>query len=111
MSYPQDLNDLAYRIHNNAVNKGFFDGPERNIGEMLALIHSEVSEALEAQRVGDMEYHEDEHHKPLGFGSELADIIIRTLDLAEHLGFNINQIVLNKMAYNETRPFKHGKAF
>ena len=43
------INELAKTIHQNAKNKGFFD-TEKNIGEMLCLIHSEVSEALEADR-------------------------------------------------------------
>jgi cell fate (sporulation/competence/biofilm development) regulator YlbF (YheA/YmcA/DUF963 family) len=43
------INQLAKEVHENAKAKGFFD-KEKNIGEMLALIHSEVSEALEADR-------------------------------------------------------------
>ena len=43
------INELAKEIHLNARSKGFFDA-EKNIGEMLCLIHSEVSEALEADR-------------------------------------------------------------
>ena len=43
------INKLAKKVHENARNKGFFDN-EKNIGEMLCLIHSEVSEALEAER-------------------------------------------------------------
>ena len=46
------INQLSEEIHNNAKNKGFFDEP-KNIGEMLCLIHSEVSEALEADRIGN----------------------------------------------------------
>jgi len=44
------LNKLATEIHENSKSKGFFDS-EKNIGEMLCLIHSEVSEALEADRI------------------------------------------------------------
>jgi hypothetical protein len=43
------INHLTKCIHQNAVDKGFYDNP-RNTGEMLCLIHSEVSEALEADR-------------------------------------------------------------
>ena len=43
------INDLARDVHKNARAKGFYDY-KKNIGEMLALIHSEVSEALEADR-------------------------------------------------------------
>ena len=43
------INELSNQIHQNAKNKGFYDG-EINIGEKLLLIHSEVSEAVEADR-------------------------------------------------------------
>lgn len=47
------LNNLAKQIFDNAVSKGFYDdGKANNIGERIALIHSEVSEALEADRIG-----------------------------------------------------------
>jgi NTP pyrophosphatase (non-canonical NTP hydrolase) len=72
-------------------------------------MHSEVSEALEA-------YREDptipstvsEEGKPLGFASELADIVIRVGDTAEALGIDLEAAVVQKMKYNESRPFKHG---
>lgn len=80
----------------------------RNIGELLALVHSEVSEALESYRDGDMTTTYEEDGKPVGFPSELADTIIRVLDLAEYLNINIQQEVVNKMTYNLTRPYRHG---
>lgn len=63
------------------------------------LIVTEVAEAMEAYRVGDK----------ANFTEELADIIIRTLDLSGGLGIDIQLAVYNKMLANFDRPFKHGK--
>lgn len=49
--------------------------------------------------------------KPEGVPSEIADIVIRCLDFADAHGFNLGEIIAEKLAYNETRPFKHGKRF
>jgi len=79
------------------------------IAAKLALIHSEVSEGLEALRDGDLALRIDpERGKPEGLESELADILIRTLDLAEALGMDMGGTMAIKMRYNEGRPYKHG---
>jgi NTP pyrophosphatase (non-canonical NTP hydrolase) len=65
----------------------------------LCMIHSEVSEAMEAVRKG---------HHALDVASELADIVIRVCDLAEFLEVDLSQAISTKQAINETRPFKHG---
>lgn len=49
--------------------------------------------------------------KPEGVAVELADCIIRCLDMMQSLGVDIDQIVQEKMAYNKSRPHKHGKAY
>lgn len=64
----------------------------------LALIASEVSEALEAHRT-KQDYH---------IGEELADIVIRTMDLAEALNINLAERIVEKAKANIARPFKHG---
>lgn len=83
------------------------------IAAKLALVHSEVSEALEAQRDGDMAMRlrnqVDQDDKPEGMESELADIIIRVLDLSQALGFNMGRTMVAKMRYNEERSHKHGR--
>ena len=69
----------------------------------LALIHTEVSEALqEVKRHG---VHKDNLH---ALGTELSDIIILVADLAEELNINLNQEVINKLIENEKRPYKYG---
>lgn len=83
------------------------------------LVVSELSEALEEIRVGnwDTSYELKEGApfdaiaKPVGFPSELADAIIRILDITAAHGIDIERIVAEKMTYNESRPYKHGKKF
>ena len=107
------INELAKEIHVNAVNHGWWD-EERAFGELLCLIHSEVSEALEEYRNGheinETYYSTDKqgNKKMEGIPSELADIIIRVLDLCGAYGIDIGQVLDEKMAYNRTRTYKHG---
>jgi NTP pyrophosphatase (non-canonical NTP hydrolase) len=103
-----DIGVWQYHIHANATKHGFWQEP-RNIGEALALIHAEVSEALEAYRGNDMDTHTAEDGKPEGFGVELADIVIRVLDLAQGLDYDLALLMADKHAYNLTRTYKHGK--
>ena len=97
------LNELAYFCHANAVRRGFwesfdYDDP-RHILSVLALIGTEVSEAVEAVRKDDTE----------NFAEELADILIRVFDVAGAMDVNIGRMVLDKMEKNRGRSFKHGK--
>ena len=105
-----NLKDMQREAHDNAVERGFWEN-ERNTGELLALIHSEVSEALEEYRNGRMKVASrpiGDISKPEGFVTELADIIIRVADLAEAYGYDLDVAVGEKMAYNRTRPYRHG---
>jgi NTP pyrophosphatase (non-canonical NTP hydrolase) len=79
------------------------------VPERLCLIHSEVSEALEAYRDGDNDLRFTEGGKPEGIPSELADIVIRVADMAAYLGIDLDAAIKAKMAYNATRPHKHGR--
>lgn len=103
------LNDLRDRIHKNALNKGFYEH-EFNFSEKLMLIVSELVEAQDDFRNGlnyNHIYFEDE--KPCGIPTELADALIRILDLCGYLEIDIDKVVEQKMQYNYTRPHKHGK--
>jgi NTP pyrophosphatase (non-canonical NTP hydrolase) len=112
-----NLNDMAKEAHNNSKKHGFWDGdydlakmPIDVIGLKLALIHSEVSEALEDARKDRMKTADwGLVGKPSGFPSELADIIIRVGDLAGALGIDLDREVKHKMEFNATRPRMHGK--
>lgn len=102
----------AYEI---AKKKGWWD-QERDIPHCLALIHSEVSEALEEYReygIGGLGKNTGRRYvqigrKPEGFAHELADIIIRVADLAGHLNVDLSRAVKEKMDYNATREYRHG---
>ena len=111
----KSLGEWAKEFHEVSKSKGFWDPyPTRelriaSIPEKLCLIHSEVSEALEDYRKGlDPSARTYEGKKLCGFGSELADVLIRTLELCEALGIDIQSIVEEKNEYNKTRPFKNG---
>ena len=103
------LNDLAKSIHENAVEHGWWD-EDRKFPEIVALIHSEVSEALEEYRNGHRpdEVYCGEGGKPEGIPVELADAIIRILDYCAHEAIDIESILLRKHEYNHDRPYKHG---
>lgn len=131
------LNQLRDEAFNNAMLKGFHDRtPEVSMqgwladdAMKLALIHAEVSEALEALRDdylpddhlyldedGDLVYDESVNEdgdlrKPEGVPAELADVIIRVLDYCGSRDIDIARAVREKMAYNATRPAMHGKKF
>lgn len=101
----------------NAAN-GWYDA-ERTFGDDIALLHSEVSEALEAFRswglddatLGEAIATEDGPvgiPKPQGVGSELADVLIRLLDTAHRRGIDLGAEYRRKLAYNRTRSHRHG---
>lgn len=98
-------------VHNLAVAKGWWNDGKRLelIPEKLALVHSEISEALEDYRSGKRPtdwYRQGE--KPCGFGVELADAVIRIMDLAEAFGVDLGASMAQKHAYNAKRPERHG---
>lgn len=103
------LNEYRDVCHASAKKKGWYDGPgERNIGEQLMLVVTEVAEAMEDLRDGKMAISYDENRKPTGFPIEIADVMIRLFDLAGYLRIDLDDAVDTKIAYNETRPHRHG---
>lgn len=121
-----NINEFAKEIHQNAVEHGWWDEP-RTFGEIVALCHSELSEALEEYRAGNrirpgqptpMVYYSGAGYvataptecckKPEGIAVEMADCLIRILDWAGKEGLDMDAIVSEKMEYNKTRPYRHG---
>ena len=101
------ISELTNLIHTNAIEKGFWQKPETEREKILheataiSLIGSEVMEALEAHRCGDV----------VNLCEELADVVIRTLDLCCHMNINIETEIIAKMEKNRNRPPMHGKRY
>lgn len=100
------LRSAQYLAHKTASEAGWYKNPEsgevidRNFGEVVALMHSELSEALEADRKGLMD---DKLPHRDGREVEFADCIIRILDTAEVLGLDVAGALIEKNRYNQQR--------
>lgn len=104
-SFIEAFDLTAIRVHSIAQSKGWWDA-DRNDGELVALIHSEASEALEAMRHGNPP---DDHIPQFsGAEAELADVVIRCMDMAQARGWSLSEAIVAKMRYNANRPHKHG---
>jgi len=96
------LSELCQEAHEYAISAGFWEEPI-NLGEKVALIHSEASELLEELRKGDK--------NQWAIREELADICIRVFDMVGYFDFDLEAAISEKMAVNRERPHKHGKMF
>lgn len=123
----KSINEYCEDAYNTGVDHGWYENGMPNVGERLALIHSEVSEALEFYRDGrdisEMISHKQdplysrmpvevfvrEDGKPDGFWVEIADVVIRCFDMAGAYGVDFESILKRKMEFNKGRQHKHGK--
>lgn len=121
------FNKVQESAHDNACIKGFWDNrrlleavaaAHSDLGlhsfavnstalAALALVTSEISEAAEAIRHGNKP--DDKIPQFSGAEAELADAIIRIMDLAGGMGWNVAEAIAAKVSFNSTRPRLHGK--
>lgn len=112
-SSPVTIASLQAMIGAWAKRKGWTATHEETPTKLMLMV-SELSEALEEFRKGlsadVVYYHEDGNGmmKPEGIGMELADCVIRILHYADDAGIDMGELILEKMAYNEKRPHRHG---
>lgn len=110
------LAELQAAIHETATLKGWWDGDDHNDGEKIALMHSELSEALEAMRAGNPPSEKKlktAAGAPISCVSEeLADVVVRVFDFAGQNSHAVIDALFEKPLYNLWRKHKHGgKAF
>lgn len=104
------LDALSAILHETAKEKGFWDGKYTNdkVGNKLALVHSEVTEILEAIR---------KRHGSEKIVEEMADVIIRLLDIyaamrnEEEILHSLDEVLESKINKNKERPRLHGNLF
>ena len=102
------LQEIQKLIHDIATAHGWWEN-DRNDGECIALMHAELSEALEWLRLDDSQSSMSDHiTEYLGIEEELADVIIRILDFAEARKLNIGGALVAKIKYNQGRSYRHG---
>ena len=119
------INEWCEMVHKTAVDHGWWEN-EPSFPEVIALIHSELSEALEEFRNGEAElYYKCKYHdtrtgcqygknegctkrKPEGIVIELADAVIRIFDYCGGKGIDLEEAIRIKNEYNKKRPYRHG---
>lgn len=106
------INEAQKLCHRISKSKGWHDEPVP-FPQFIALVHSELSEALEAYREKPKNEHcgiitIEKDGEPTGVAIELADVVIRILDYCEDQDIDLESTIRCKCTYNKTRPYRHG---
>lgn len=104
------LTTLAKSIFNANAAKGFWDR-ERPLTETTMLIITELAEAVEEERAARPSVWYADSGKPEGIDIELIDALIRLLDLLGSRDVDVDELLKQKLAFNASRPARHGKAY
>lgn len=104
--FQESMTAIQEYVHTTSVNAGWWDDP-LPLGTLISLMHSELSEALEASRTG---INTKDNHLPerAAVEVEFADLVIRVMSAAEYYGWDLAGAIVEKAEYNRTRPRKHG---
>ena len=113
-TFTSAFREMQTIVHQNARAKGFWESPESpglDVAARSMLIVTEIAEFIETFR--EKRAHEPSEKVPgiMQAEEELADVVIRCMDVAGGLGLDLAEAIARKHAYNTTRPPKHGKAF
>lgn len=103
------VNQLQSIIYRAMDVNGFWEGDQRNFAAKTALVHSELSEMLEANR--KQIDNDDKVPQFTAEEAEAADAMIRLLDMGGGFELRLGEALVDKMLYHLSRPFKHGKAY
>jgi NTP pyrophosphatase (non-canonical NTP hydrolase) len=106
--FVESFNEMCGEVNDLARRNGFWDDSP-STAEKIALCHSELSEALEADRHKNPP--DDKISEFTGMEAELADLVIRTMDLAAQRNLRLGEAIIAKHKFNLTRPYKHGKSY
>ena len=114
------MNNIRDMVHGLAKEKGWHDFEETDLqylSRAIVNIHAELSELWEAARKGELNSPCDKDafvfdpdvRQLTCLEEEVADVLIRALDLAGRFNIDVDEVVRAKHSYNKTRPHRHGK--